>query len=198
MSSSISMRIHCAQSSLASYQWIVSSSINRNYSSIDHLPGPMFIYILWASNHLTVTCEESNEIQMNAREFELIVVIRGQLIKGCRKLKRWCEPVILDVHDAALLISESLGRHFTAESFDERLSGPIDAARKFNLIDALQDNIVRLHRVGRCERRPVDIDSCLTFSLCKLLLLFGIHHARACTQSGFCKLRPNMRSNWVT
>lgn len=66
-------------------------------------------------------------------------------------------PVLLDVVDATALVAEPLGRHFTTEALDQSLSCPVDNAREFNLIDAFQDDVVRLHRVGRSERWPRNI-----------------------------------------
>ena len=59
--------------------------------------------------------------------------------------------VLLDIPDTALLVSESLGRVVSAQLLDELSCAAGDVAREIDRVDALQDDVVRLHRVGAGE-----------------------------------------------
>ena len=72
--------------------------------------------------------------------------------KGPRK--KGVVPVLPDVVNAAALIAEPLGGHFAAQALDQSLRRPAHDARELNLVDAFEDDVVRLHRIRRGERRP--------------------------------------------
>ena len=60
--------------------------------------------------------------------------------------------MLLNVSDSALLISDSLGRVVSAQLLDELSCAAGDIAREIDRVDALQDDVVRLHRVSAGER----------------------------------------------
>ena len=63
--------------------------------------------------------------------------------------------MFLDVDNAVLAISESLGRVLSTQALDERVSAATDLLGKLDHVDALQYDVVRLHRVRPGERRTV-------------------------------------------
>lgn len=62
--------------------------------------------------------------------------------------------MFLDVIDPAALIAQPFDGHFTTQTFDQSLSCTVDNTWEFNLIDAFEDDVVRLHRIRRSERWP--------------------------------------------
>ena len=59
--------------------------------------------------------------------------------------------VLLDIPDTALLVSKSLGRVVPAQLLDQLPGSARDVSREVDGVDALQDDVVRLHRVGAGE-----------------------------------------------
>lgn len=60
--------------------------------------------------------------------------------------------MLFDIINPASLVAEPFGRHFAAQAFDQSLSSTADDAREFNLVDAFENDVVRLHGVLRSER----------------------------------------------
>lgn len=61
--------------------------------------------------------------------------------------------MLLDVPDAALLISEPLGRIVPTELLDELSRAARDVSREIDRVDSLQDDVVGLHGVAASEGR---------------------------------------------
>ena len=61
--------------------------------------------------------------------------------------------MFLDVDDAVLAVAKSFGRVLSTKTLDERVSAATDLLRKLDHVDALQNDVVRLHRVRASERR---------------------------------------------
>jgi len=59
--------------------------------------------------------------------------------------------VFFYIIDAASLVSEAFGGCFAAEALDESLRRSTDDAWEFDLVDTLQDDVVRLHRISGRE-----------------------------------------------
>ena len=64
-----------------------------------------------------------------------------------------CLLVPLDVRDAVLAVAEAFGRLVAAQPLDERVRRAADPLRERDDVDALQDDVVRHHRVRVGERR---------------------------------------------
>jgi hypothetical protein len=56
--------------------------------------------------------------------------------------------VVLYVINACPLVTKSFSWYFATETFNERLCWSTDGSWKLDLIDALEDDIVRLHGIG--------------------------------------------------
>jgi len=61
--------------------------------------------------------------------------------------------VFLDVDNSVLAVTEPLSRVLTTQSFDECVRTTTDLLRELDHIDAFQNDVVRLHRIGAGERR---------------------------------------------
>ena len=61
--------------------------------------------------------------------------------------------MFFDIHYSPFLVAESLRGVLAAQFLDEGVSVPADLLREFDHVDSLQDDIVRLHRVGAREWR---------------------------------------------
>ena len=61
--------------------------------------------------------------------------------------------MLLDVPDSSLLVAQPLRGVVPAELLDELLGAAGDVAGEVDGVDALQDDVVRLHGVGAGERR---------------------------------------------
>lgn len=67
--------------------------------------------------------------------------------------KKKVSLVLLNFADATALVAEPLRRVVPAQLLDEGARVPGDVARELDRVDALQDDVVRAHRVGAGERR---------------------------------------------
>jgi len=61
--------------------------------------------------------------------------------------------VFLDVDNTVLAITESLGWVLSTQALNESVSAATDLLRKLDDVDALEYDVVRLHRVRSGERR---------------------------------------------
>lgn len=61
--------------------------------------------------------------------------------------------VFLDILDPSTLIAKPFCGVFLAQTFDKVVRVASDVCRKLYLVDASQDDVIRLHRVRGCERR---------------------------------------------
>ena len=61
--------------------------------------------------------------------------------------------MLLYVTDAALLVAEPLRRVVSAQLLDERRGRSGDVSGELDGVDALEDDVVRLHRVRPGKRR---------------------------------------------
>ena len=55
--------------------------------------------------------------------------------------------------NAASLVAEAFGGCFATEAFDESLRWAADDTWEFDLVDSLQNDVVRLHRISGREWR---------------------------------------------
>ena len=75
--------------------------------------------------------------------------------------------MFFDIVDAAALITEAFCGRFAAQALNEGLRRATDDAWEVDLVDTLQDDVVRLHRISGRERRPRHVAA----RMCCLLLL---------------------------
>lgn len=77
--------------------------------------------------------------------------------------------MLLYLADAAALIAETLGGIVATQLLNEGARVARYVARKFDGIDALQDNVVRAHRIGAGKRWRACVGN-----KCKVNFLLGV------------------------
>lgn len=61
--------------------------------------------------------------------------------------------MFLDVNNAVLAVAETFSGVLSTQSLDECVCAATNLLRKLDHVDAFQNDVVRLHRIGAGERR---------------------------------------------